>query len=454
MRETPLPHRVLECRLAVFGGAWGNGSGAGLSFWRLSDSSGYRNANHGRQTLIRLLYLCCTLLSLPLGKNTSKEQGLVAKLKDLETNKKGTDLKSKGYIYDKVYNLENIKEAISNASAGKRHQKRVKKVLNNTDFYANKIQKKLINKTYKPSKPIIKVIKDVSSGKIRKIYKPNFYPDQIVHWALMQQLQPIIMKGMYEYSCGSVPNRGTTYGQKAIRKWLDKDRKNTKWCLKMDVKKFYPSIDNEKLKGTFRRKIKDPNCLWLIDAIIDSVEGQPIGYFTAQWFSNLFLEELDHFVKERLGVKYYVRYVDDLVLLGSNKRKLHKVRKFVEAYLRSIKLELKNNWQVFKVSDRGVDFLGLRFFENKTILRKKTALRIKRRVNKISKKGYLNERDASAIISYWGWVKRSDSYHFYHKYIKPIISIKLARKVVSVNAKIRANQEREATSQQEYVARL
>lgn len=352
-------------------------------------------------------------------------------------------MKRIGYIYERIYDLENIKLAIWNASEGKRSQKRIKVILNNKDHYAKKVQKMLADKSYKPTIPVIKEIQDNSSGKIRKIYKPNFFPDQIIHWALMLQLQPIIMKGMYEYNCGSVPGRGTSLGQKAVRRWLDGDLKNTKWCLKMDIKKFYPSIDNDILKKMFRKKIKDVECLWLIDTIIDGNDGQPIGYFTAQWFSNFFLEGLDHYIKEILGVQYYVRYVDDLVLLGSNKRKLHKVRKLVQEYLSGIGLGLKDNWQVFKPSDRGIDFLGLRFFNNKTVLRKRTALRIKRRVNKIRKKGYLNEKVASAIVSYWGWIKRSNSFRFYHRYIKPVVPIKIARKVVSTNAKIRNHQGRE-----------
>lgn len=257
------------------------------------------------------------------------------------------------------------------------------------------------------------------------------------------------MKGMYNYNCGSVPKRGTSYGQKALRKWLDIDYKNTKWCLKMDIHKFYPSINNKYLKLKFRRKIKDKDCLWLIDTIIDSNQGQPIGFYTSQWFANFFLEDLDHLIKEKLGVKYYVRYVDDLVLLGSNKRKLHKIRIEVEKHLKSIGLELKPNWQVFKVNDRAIDFLGLRFYRNKTTLRKRNALRTRRRVRKIAKKGYLNEKDASAIISYWGWVKRSDSYHYYHKHIKPYVSIKLARKVVSINGKLRKTGQ-----QRKFVAKL
>jgi len=352
-------------------------------------------------------------------------------------------LKRIGYIYEKIYDIENIKVAIKNASKKKRNQIRVQKIINNDDFYAKEISKSLKNMTFKTSEYVINRIKDGANKKERIIYKPKFYPDQIVHWALMQQIQPIIMKGMYEYSCGSIPGRGTSYGQKHLRNWLDKDHKNTKYCLKMDVKKFYPSVDNETLKNKFRNKIKDEKCLWLINKIINSAKGLPIGNYTSQWFSNFYLQDLDHFIKEKLKVKYYMRYVDDLVLLGSNKKKLHIIKRKIDKFLKKEKLIIKDNWQVFKLSCRDIDFLGLRFFRNKTILRKRNSLRIRRRFKKISKKDNLNFKDACAIISYWGWIKRSDSYNFYQKHMKPYVSLKEAKKVVSKHAKIRNNRKRE-----------
>jgi RNA-directed DNA polymerase len=333
--------------------------------------------------------------------------------------------------------------AIANSSLGKRKQKRVKAILDNEEYYARKIQDMLLKKQYVPSPYAIKIVQDGSSGKIRTIYKPRFYPDQIIHWALMLQLQPIMMKGMYEYNCGSVPGRGTSYGQNTLRKWLDTDYKNTKYCLKMDVSKFYPSVNNDILKEMFRRKIKDKDCLWLIDSIIDSGQGLPIGNYTSQWFANFFLQGLDHYIKEKLCVKYYIRYVDDLVLLGSNKKKLHKAREAISDYLNNINLSLKGDWQVFKVNSRAIDFLGFRFYRNKTILRKRNALRIRRRMRKIQKKDVLTSKDACAVISYWGWIKRSDSYNFYHKYVKPIVSVGYAKKVVSNYAK--ANNIRQHT---------
>ena len=363
-------------------------------------------------------------------------------MKTLETNKKVLNIKRIGYIYPKICDIDNIKQAIYKASEHKRNHKHVVEVLNNPDKYAYKIQRMLLNKTYAPTQPKIKTIQDTSSGKVRTIHKPNFFPDQIIHWSLMLQVTPIITKGMYEYNCGSIPGRGTTYAQKAVRKWLDKDAKHTKYCLKMDISKYYPSINNDILKSMFRRKIKDADTLWLIDVVIDQNIGQPIGFYTSQWFANFYLEGLDHYIKETLGVKYYVRYIDDLVLFGNNKKKLHKERKLITEYVGNLKLSIKGNWQVFRVDKRPIDFLGVKFYRDHTTLRRRNALRIRRRVKKIRHKGYLNEMDALAMISYWGWIKRTDSYQFYHKYVSPFIPIKLARKVVSINGKLRHNYQR------------
>ena len=351
-------------------------------------------------------------------------------------------MKRTGHIYEKIYDKDNIRLAIYKASDKKRSHSHVKRILMREEYYVSKVHEMLKDETFAPSEPTIKTIQDASSGKVRTIYKPNFYPDQIVHWALMLQIEPILMKGMYAWSCGSIPNRGPTYAQKAIRKWLDNDRQHTKYCLKLDIKKFYPSIDNETLKQKFRKKIKDKRCLELIDCIIDGNQGQPIGYYTSQWFANFFLEELDHYIKQEMKVKYYVRYVDDLVLFGNNKKKLHRVRKEVAKQLENIHLEVKGDYQVFRVDKRAVDFLGFRFYRNRTTLRRRNSLRIKRRMKKIHRKGYLNVYDAQAVISYWGWIKQTDSFGFYHKHVKPYVTIGKAKKVVSEHAKRENNKNR------------
>jgi hypothetical protein len=346
-------------------------------------------------------------------------------------------MKRTGYIFEKVCDLNNIKIAILRSSLGKRNRPYVKKIVDNIDHYAQEVQQMLINKTYVHSPYTIKTIRDGPSQKERQIFKPRYYPDQIIHWSLMLQLHELIMHGMYEYSCGSIPGRGTSYGQKHLRKWLDKAYKGTKYCLKMDISKFYPSIDTGILKKMLRQKIKDQDCLWLLDQIIDSnPQGLPIGNYTSQWLSNFFLQAMDHHIKERLGAKYYVRYVDDLVILGPNKRELHQIRREIEEYLKSISLHLKGDWQVFLITKRAIDFLGLRFFRDRTILRKRNALRIRRRMEKIHRKLELTYRDACAVVSYWGWIKRSDSFNFYNRYVKPKVNLRSAKGVISNYAKL------------------
>ena len=334
-------------------------------------------------------------------------------------------------IYIKILDKNNIYKAILNASKGKKDRDNVKNVISNITFYVDDIYEKLLNKTYNPSPYVEMKIHDGVRKKERIIYKPKFYPDQIVHWALMQQIESIIMRGMYEYCCGSVKNRGILYGTKYLKKILVRDKKNTKYCLKLDIKKFYPSINQSILKRKFMKIIKDRDTLDLIDKIIDSAEqGVPIGNYTSQWFANFYLQDLDHFIKEQLKVPYYLRYMDDMVLFHRNKKELHKIREKIENYLKKEDLRLKENWQLFKVDSRPIDFLGYRFYRGYTTLRKSNFLRIKRRYKKISKKQKITYTDASAALSYYGWLKHCDSYKFNQKYVKPYVDLNKCKGVI------------------------
>lgn len=343
-------------------------------------------------------------------------------------------MKRYGNLFAKITSSENLELAIEEASRGKRNRKGVAKVLANKDLYVMKLQDMLISREYRPNPVIKRAIRD--KVKKRIIAKPQFYPDQVIQWATMLVLQPIFLKGMYEYSVGSIPGRGTALGQKAVKKWLRNDPKNTKYCLKMDIHKFYPSVNTAVLKAKFRRKIKDRDVLWLLDTLVDQFkQGLPIGFYSSQWFANFFLQDLDHYIKDDLQIPYLVRNIDDLVLLGPNKKKLHRVEQRIAKYLADECLEVKPNWQVFKVNSRPIDFLGMRLYRDHATLRRRNALKIKRRMAKISKKPGLNRFDASSIIAYWGWLKHSNSYGFYMKYMKPVCTIKQAKEVISHGSK-------------------
>jgi len=340
-------------------------------------------------------------------------------------------MKRTGHLYEKICDIENITLAIENASRGKRKRNIVKKSLKNKEAAAKEVRRILLEKAYEPAIYREKTIKDASNKKERKIFCPKFYPDQIIHWALMQVTQPIIMKGMYEFNCGCIPGRGVHYGKRYIERWLRRDKKNTKYCLKLDIEKYYPSINKEVLKHQFERKIKDKETLWLINKVIDShSEGLPIGNYTSQWWANFYLQDLDHFIKEELRIKYYIRYMDDMVLLGSNKKKLHKARELIAKEIEPLGLKIKGNWQVFQINSRPLDFLGFKFHRTHTTLRKRNALKIKRRAKRITKRKQCEAPDARAMISYWGWIKHSNSYKFYKKNICPHIDIKKMKGVI------------------------
>ncbi len=340
-------------------------------------------------------------------------------------------MKRVGNLYSKICNKGNIYKAISKAGTGKKSRKNVKRILDNQIYYTDLLYEILKNKKYRPNPYREIKIQDGVRKKERIIYKPQFYPDQIIHWALMLQLEPILMRGMYYYCCGSVKNRGILHGARYIKKILIQDRKNTKYCLKLDVKKFYPSINKEKLKYKFLKILKCRDTLDLIDQIIDSSkEGLPIGNYTSQWFANFYLQDLDHYIKEELHMKYYIRYMDDMVLFHRNKRELHKIKEKIEIFLKSENLNLKENWQLFRTDSRPLDFLGYRFYRGYTTLRRNNCLRIRRRIKRIYKKGKLSVKDARAVLSYNGWLKYSNSHNYTKKYIKPYININKCKEVI------------------------
>ena len=320
-------------------------------------------------------------------------------------------------LYSKIYNMENIKLAHKNAKKGKLHYSEVKMVDSNPEKYFIKIYSMLKNKTFRNSK--YDIFTKNCGDKEREIFKLPYFPDRIIHHCIMNILEPIWMKTLIADTYSSLKDRGIHKGVRRIKESL-KDRENTKYCLKMDIRKFYPSVDHTILKQIIRKKIKDRSLLWLLDEIIDSANGVPIGNYLSQYFGNLYLSMLDHWLKEQNNCKYYFRYCDDVVILHSDKDYLACLRKDILIYLKTnLNLELKDNWQIFPVDKRGVDFLGYRFFHNYTLLRKSTAIRFKQRTKQIKKKHRLltSINVLSGVMSYWGWMKHADCYRLQNKYI-------------------------------------
>jgi hypothetical protein len=277
----------------------------------------------------------------------------------------------------------------------------------NPEFYFQQIHEMLKNKTFENSK--YEIFKRTFGKKERVICKLPYFPDRIIHHCIMQVLEPIWRKTLIRDTYSSIKGRGLHDGVRRMKKAL-KDKSNTTYCLKADVKKFYPSVSNEIMKAVIRKKIKCKDTLWLLDTIIDSIPGLPIGNYLSQYLGNLFLSSVDHIVKEVCKVKYYFRYCDDIIFLSESKQKLRKTLVVILQELKKLNLLLKENYQIFPVDSRGIDFLGYRFFHQYALLRKSIVVNLKNKILNIKE----NHQSMSVteilngLMSYYGWLKHGN----------------------------------------------
>lgn len=335
-------------------------------------------------------------------------------------------MKRYGNLYEKICDMDNLRLAHKNARKDKSHYKAVQKVDSNPDYYLSQIRDMLVNKTYEVSPYKLRKIMD--KGKERELSKLPYFPDRIIQWAILLQIEPIFKKVFTNFTCASLKNRGIHKASQLTDKAM-KDRRGTMYCLKIDINKFYPNIDHEILKNMLRKKFKDKDLLELLDKIIDSMPGEkglPIGSYLSQYLANFYLAYFDHWLKEIKRVKYIVRYMDDVTVYNESKEFLHALLRDMEEYLRNnLKLTVKDNWQVFPTDIRGVDFVGYRHFYGYTLLRKSTCKNFKRKMLNIKKKiqkGFnITYGEWCSANSYKGWLAWCDGFRLTEKYITPLM---------------------------------
>lgn len=348
---------------------------------------------------------------------------------------------SVNHLWEQVIDEDYICRIIPIALRGKKKNKRVKGILNNVSKHARNIRNALILGTL-PScyarNP--KVIHESNANKDRIIQPPSLY-EHIVHHLICDSLQPLFMRGMHDNCLASVPNRGDSYGKERLRKWLDNRIGTPLYCLKIDVHHFFQSIDRQILFNLLSQRIRDQVFMQLIwkvlyyDGDLSGV-GIPIGFYTSQWFANYYLQELDHLISETWHADMNMRYMDDVVILSSDKYRLHIILNNIQTYLFQCRhLTLNDNWQVFRYSyrdsdgsekGRSIDFMGYVFHWNRTTIRKKTLQRTRQKAKTIQKKlrkSDITWFDAAQMISRLGRLRRADVYDYYQEYLKSNINV-------------------------------
>lgn len=367
-------------------------------------------------------------------------------------------------LFNSICSMDNLYRAYQNAKSGKGWYKEVKQIEKRPFYYLAGLQYMLKNHLFKTSEYEIFILNE--GKKKRDVYKLPFFPDRIAQWAILQVIEPFLVANMTADTYSAIPGKGIQpivndlrgyYKTKRVdgkkkSVWVPSillsDEENTRYCYKIDLHHYYQSINHEVLKQKFRKVFKDPELLWLLDEIVDSINtateedlielslsgeievdpntGIPIGNYMSQYSGNFYLSSFDHWVKEELHVKHYYRYMDDVVIFASSKEELHEIHRKVTAYTRDyLHLNIKGNYQIFPTKVRGVDFVGYRFFGEYTLLRKSTAINFKRKMRACRKKMENNipptYSEWCSFDSYKGWLGNCDSYRLFKKYMEPLI---------------------------------
>ncbi|MFA5408099.1 MAG: reverse transcriptase/maturase family protein [Bacilli bacterium] len=328
-------------------------------------------------------------------------------------------MKRHGNLFSQIVGYENIVRSHQQARRGKAHYQEVQMVDKNPQYFCEAIQRSLEERTFRTSQY---TTKRIFEPKERLIYKLPYYPDRIVHHAVMNVIQPIWDRVFIPDLYSAIPGKGLHKGSYRLRQFM-RDVEGTRYCLKFDIKQYYPSVDHDILLALIQRKIKCKGTLWLLEEVVNSADGHknvPIGNYLSQYFGNIYLNWFDHWIKEDLGRDYYLRYCDDGVILGSDKMELLDLREQIREYLATnLDLTLNKKTTLLKVDVTGIDFLGYRHFRDYTLLRKSSAQRFKKKIR------YIEENHAvmrpqtvvSSVMSYLGWLQHCDSHNLVEKYV-------------------------------------
>lgn len=338
------------------------------------------------------------------------------------------------HLFEKIHQPENLFNAFLKARQGKRKKPNVARFEARLEYKIYQLAEELSSQTYQPGE--YKTFR-IFDPKERMISAAPFR-DRVVHHALCNIIEPIFDRTLIFDTYANRKGKGTHAG---IRRCQEFSRKFSH-VLKADIQKYFPSIDHDILKQIIRRKTKCKETLWLIDLIIDNSnrqeersdyfegdnlfsiierrKGLPMGNLTSQFFANLYLSPLDHYIKEKLQIKGYVRYVDDFVIFHNDKKVLHKMARQIKRYCHEeLRLLLHAKKTVVFPVKNGINFLGQKIFPTHRLLRKNNLQRFKKRTDQrlnIYKEGKLSSSKLEAQLNSWlGHAKQADTFRLRKK---------------------------------------
>jgi len=345
------------------------------------------------------------------------------------------DMQTYNNLFNKVCSYENLLRAFNNAKKGKTNLPYVIQFSENLTENLLQLQKELKSQAYKPAKLTRFIIKD---PKLRVISK-SIFRDRIVHHAIVQILEPLIDPTFIYDSYANRVGKGTNMALERCQLFLrqssksgwgggDKENKNiiNGYALKADIKRYFEAVDQEMLLKIIRKKIKDEKLLSLVRTILHNFNakikgiGMPLGNLTSQFFANVYLNELDQFVKHELKVRYYMRYVDDFVIIHKSKEVLEYYKQEITRFLTEIlKLQLHPGKSKIIPLFYGIPFVGFRIFCYHKLIRKKATKRIKAKLKmweEMNELGLLEKYTTlEKLIGWMAYAKNGNTYYLRKK---------------------------------------
>jgi len=257
--------------------------------------------------------------------------------------------------------------------------------------------------------------------KLRLIQAPPFC-DRVVHHALVRVIGEAFGKKIIADTYACIKGRGTHAASRRLRDFMQGERAKRRghpfFVLKADISKYFPNINHDILMRTIRRTVYDTRTLWLIERIIKSNgftdKGVPIGALTSQLFANVYLDAFDHFMKETMRIRSYIRYMDDFVILHHDKEALQGIQRSIEQYMGDhLLLRLNPKTSIFP-DKNGIDFSGYRHWTSHTRPRKRTTKRMRRQTANLKRKyaaGLIGVEDITPrMASFAGYMKHCDGH--------------------------------------------
>lgn len=325
--------------------------------------------------------------------------------------------KTQGSLWPEVVAWDNLYRSFFQARKGHRYNPEVLRFQDSLEENLTTVHHHLLNKTWLPGPWREFWIYDPKS---RLIQAPPF-DDRVVHHALVDVVEPYFEQKMIvdSYACRSGKGTHRAAARVQHHQRMAKLNWGKVYALKADISKYFPSINHEVMLAILARTIRDKDVLWLCEQLIRNsgydARGIPVGALSSQLFANVYLDPFDHFVKDELGVRHYVRYMDDFVILGRSKEGLREVKARIEEYLAiELRLALNPKTTIFPTDSRMIDFAGYRICETHMLPRKRTIKRVKSSFRDLSKAYAAGEIDLEYVkprlMSFLGYVQHCSAY--------------------------------------------